>query len=101
MFNTLLSPAVGMANVQLYIIWCHVTSILAWLNTISSRCGQGHHVHVIKMMDQLGMHTQLWLLIVMDSCNWLTMYEHMKVDYDYANTVRPVADWDGYIEQSG
>ena len=28
------------------------------------------------------------------------MYDHMKVDDDYANTVRPVADWGGCIEQS-
>ena len=29
------------------------------------------------------------------------MYEHMKVDDDYANARRPVADWGGCIEQSG
>ena len=41
-------------------------------------------------------HT-LTMAIVMES--WLTIYEHMKVDYDYANTVLPVADWGGCIEQ--
>lgn len=53
MLNILLSPAMDMANTQLYITWCHVSSILTWLNTTSSRCGRGHHEHVV---DQLDMH---------------------------------------------